>query len=120
MDQILINDLHIYAYHGVNPEEKERGQNFYLDLILDADLSVPCKTDRVEDTVSYAKVIKRVLPAFTAEKFDLIERAADAVAEAVLADFPQVSAVDVTVKKPEAPVKAEFGCVAVRIRRERK
>ena len=119
MDKILITDLHLFAFHGVNPEEKEEGQNFFLDLICEADLSLPCETDDVEDTVSYAKIIKTAAQAFTAEKFDLIERAAAVVASAVLERFPKLEAVTVTVKKPEAPVKADFGCVAVEIRRTR-
>ena len=120
MDKILISDLKIYAYHGVNPEEKRDGQIFILDLVCEADLSLPCKTDRVEDTVSYAKIIKTVIPAFTADKFDLIERAAQEVADTVLKTFPAIAAVTVRLKKPEAPIKADFGCVAVEIRRERK
>lgn len=119
MDKIIIKDLHIFAYHGVNPEEKENGQNFYLDLVCEADLSVPCQTDRVEDTVSYAKIVKTAIAAFTAAKYDLIERAADAVAAAVLSGYPMLAAVTVTVKKPEAPVKADFETVAVEIRRAR-
>lgn len=26
MDKIIVNGLKLYAYHGVNPEEKEDGQ----------------------------------------------------------------------------------------------
>ena len=119
MDQIIITDLRLFAFHGVNPEEKSDGQNFFLDLLCETDLSVACKTDRLEDTVSYAKIVKTAAAAFTAESFDLIERAADAVAAAVLSAFPAIEAVTVTVKKPEAPIKADFGNVAVKIRRER-
>ena len=28
MDKIIVKNLNIFAYHGVNPEEKENGQNF--------------------------------------------------------------------------------------------
>ena len=58
MDKILVRNLKIFAYHGVNPEEKENGQNFVLDIDAFVDISVPCVTDNVEDTVSYAKIIK--------------------------------------------------------------
>ena len=37
METIRIKGLKIFAYHGVNPEEKENGQNFVLDLTLCAD-----------------------------------------------------------------------------------
>ena len=32
MDKILIRDLKIFAYHGVNEEEKINGQNFVFDI----------------------------------------------------------------------------------------
>lgn len=119
MDKIIIKDLHIFAYHGVNEDEKINGQNFYLDITAFLDASVPCMTDNVDDTVSYAKMIKKIIPAFTAEKYDLIEKAAQVVADCVLDNFDKIQAVEVILKKPEAPVKADFGYVAVEIRRER-
>lgn len=119
MDKIIIKDLKIFAYHGVNLEEKENGQNFFLDIVCELDLRSPCQTDRVEDTVSYAKIIKTVIPAFTAAKYDLIERAAEETANVILLNFERIKTVEVTLKKPEAPVKADFGYVAVQIRRSR-
>ena len=119
MDAVIIKDFTLYAYHGVNPEEKENGQPFVLDITAELDLSVPCATDRVEDTVSYAQIVKRVRAAFTAEKFDLIERAAQVTADCILDAFPRICAVEVTLKKPEAPVQADFAYMAVRIRRTR-
>ena len=119
LDKIIITDVHLFAYHGVNIEEKIHGQNFYLDIIAYADLSKACQTDDIDDTVSYSKMVKRAAYVFTAEKYDLIEKAAQEVADILLREFPLLQAVDVTVRKPEAPIKAEFGYVAVSIRRER-
>ena len=39
MDKILIKDLKLYAFHGVNPEEKVQGQHFLLDIEAGIDLS---------------------------------------------------------------------------------
>lgn len=119
MDKIIIKGLKIYAYHGVNPEEKIEGQNFIFDIICDADLSEPCHSDSVDDTVSYAQIIKCVRRIFTAEKYDLIEKAAQVVADGILSDFQAVTSVTVTLKKPEAPMKADFDFVAVEIARSR-
>lgn len=41
MDKIMIRGLRVFAYHGVNPEEKEKGQPFELDITLEADLRRP-------------------------------------------------------------------------------
>ena len=72
MDTIHIKGLRLFAYHGVNPEEKRDGQTFVLDLRLGADLSQARRSDRLEDTVNYAAVVKAVRAAFTARSFDLI------------------------------------------------
>ncbi len=119
MDKIIIKNLKLYAYHGVNPEEKIEGQNFVIDIICKCDLKKPCKTDDVEDTVSYAQVIKLVKRVFTLEKYDLIEKAAQVIADAILDEFSKIKEVKVTLKKPEAPMKSDFDYVAVEIERER-
>ena len=119
MDTIHIKGLRLFAYHGVNPEEKRDGQTFVLDLRLGADLSRARRSDRLEDTVNYAAVVKAVRAAFTARSFDLIERAAQAVCDAVLEGFPQVEEVSLLLQKPEAPVSAEFDYMAVEITQRR-
>ena len=119
MDKILIRDLKIFAYHGVNPEEKEDGQNFVFDIDAFVDISVPCMSDNVEDTVSYAKIIKQTVRVFTAQNDDLLERAAQRVADSLFENFDKIQALRIVLKKPEAPIKADFGYVGVEIYRER-
>ena len=119
MDKIVIKDLRLYAYHGVNPEEKIQGQSFFLDIECFLDLQKPCGNDDVDSTVSYAKIIKLVRKIFCAEKYDLIEKAAQVVADGILMEFNGIEKVTVLLKKPDAPVKADFGYAAVEITRER-
>lgn len=117
MDKIIIKGLRLFAYHGVNPEEKEQGQEFIIDAECFADLALPCASDRVEDTVSYAKIVKTLTRVMTENRFDLIERAAQVCADAVMWEFPAVAAIRLTLKKPQAPVKADFDYMAVEIER---
>ena len=119
MDKIIIKDLKLFAYHGVNEEEKITGQNFVFDITVWADLTKPCESDNVEDTVSYAKIIKKVREVFTSEKYDLLEKASQVVCDAIFESFPAVQECEILLKKPEAPIKAEFSYVAVEIRRTR-
>lgn len=113
MDRIYIKGLEIFAYHGVNPEEKRDGQTFILDITLYADLGRARATDDLNDTVNYAAVRKTVQRAFTLNSYDLIERAAQAVCEAILKEHPRVEKVGLLLKKPEAPMNAKFDYVAV-------
>ena len=57
--------------------------------------------------------------AFKGTNYKLLERAAGAVADAVLAAFPRILAVKVTVHKPHAPIAAIFEDVGVVLTRNR-
>lgn len=117
MDQIIISDLEVFARHGVLAKEKENGQLFYLDIILDIDLSEAGENDCLSSTVNYDDVCRIAGEAMTKESYDLIERAAQYTAEEILGSFPAVEAVDITLKKPYAPICMKAGCVAVRMKR---
>ena len=65
MDKIIIDSLKIFAYHGVNPEETQMGKWFVLDIEAWADLTNACATDELDDTVSYAAIIKTVKRTMT-------------------------------------------------------
>ena len=118
-DRISVRDLKVYAYHGVLPEEKRDGQYFYLDIDLLGDFLIPCLTDSVTDTVNYDEVCDCAYKAMTEESYDLIERAAQVVCDTILRQFDKVSEVEVTLRKPHAPVKCDIGYAAVTIRRGR-
>lgn len=120
MDKIIVKDLKLFCYHGVNPEEKVDGQNFIFDIEAFMNLDLPCKTDNVNDTVSYAKIIKTVRRVAQSEKNDLLEYVSQRVADALFEEFEKIEKLVITLKKPEAPIKADFDYVAVQIERTRK
>lgn len=118
-DTVFLEGLRCYGYHGVNPEERTLGQRFVVDVAVETDLRAAGRTDDLERTISYSAVAGRVRTIVEGEPRDLIEAVAEAVAADLLAHFPPASAVTVTVRKPEAPVKGVFfDAVGVRIRRE--
>ncbi len=119
MDNIIIKGLHVYANHGVLQEEKDKGQNFYLDIVLSADLSRAYKSDDLSDTINYDEVCRVAADAMTANTYDLIERAAGAVIKALFDAFPKVQHIDLTLRKPEAPLCKEVEYAAVRFQRSR-
>lgn len=118
-DRIFINGLSLHAYHGVMAHEAKVGQSFTIDLDLAIDLSDAARSDRVVDTVSYDKVVQCASEVFCAQRYRLIEAAAGAVADAVLAKFPRVRSVNVTIHKPHAPIAATFSDVGVTLKRKR-
>ena len=118
-DTIFITGVVIHARHGVMEHETEVGQRFVIDLELSVDLSESSRTDRLSDTVSYSNVVATATAAFKNTNYKLLERAAGAVADAILAAFPRISAVKVTVHKPHAPIAAIFDDVGVVLTRTR-
>jgi len=73
----------------------------------------------VMDTVSYDKVVECASDVFCAQRYRLIEAAAGVVADAVLAQFPRVNSMEVTIHKPHAPIAATFSDVGVTLLRRR-
>ena len=118
-DTIFIAGLVIHARHGVMDHETEVGQRFVIDLELYTDLSESSRTDRLVDTVSYSNVVATATAAFKNTNYKLLERAAGAVADAILAAFLRIRSVKVTVHKPHAPIAATFADVGVTLARAR-
>ena len=113
MDQIKIKNLEVYAYHGVFPEEKEKGQRFYLNATLDTDLRKAGKTDDLTTSTHYGEVALLLHKKMTEKSYDLIERAAEVCSEAVLKEFPLVRSITLELRKPEAPIPLPFESVSV-------
>jgi dihydroneopterin aldolase len=118
-DRIFITGLMLHAYHGVMPHEASVGQTFSIDIVMEIDLSAAARSDTVTDTVSYDKVVTCASAAFLRQRFRLIEAAGGSVADAVLAEFPRVRKVTVTIHKPHAPIAATFSDVGVILTRTR-
>ena len=117
-DRIALRGLRAVGHHGVFAEERENGQPFLVDVVLDVDLQTAARSDDVTDTVHYGELAQRVFAVVEGEPVNLIETLAQRIADVCLA-ADRVDAVAVTVHKPEAPVGVPFDDVAVSIFRRR-
>lgn len=109
-DRISLIGLSARGHHGVLPFEREEGQLFTVDVILDLGqrgTAVAAVTDSVTDAVDYSRVANGIVSIIEGEPVNLIESLADRIAERVLS-FPRVVAAEVTVHKPEAPLDVAF------------
>lgn len=116
MDRIRICDLLVRCILGINEKERHEKQDVVINLTLYADLDKAGKSDRIEDTVDYRALKKRVLAMVESSQFFLVEALAEAVAELCLGQ-QGVRQVDVSVEKPHALRFARS--VAVDITRKR-
>jgi dihydroneopterin aldolase/2-amino-4-hydroxy-6-hydroxymethyldihydropteridine diphosphokinase len=117
MDKIYLKNVEIFANHGVFKEEKTLGQKFILDLELSLNLEEAGKTGDLTKSVHYGELCHGIEKVFISESYDLIETAAEKVAEYTLLTYPLVHNVKVTLKKPWAPIGRHLDYAAVEIER---
>jgi dihydroneopterin aldolase len=120
-DRLSLLGMRFQGRHGVLPEEKLSAQRFEIDLVLHADLDPAARSDELAGTVDYASLFTLVERIVTGPGFDLIEALAGAIAESALAatDPRIVSAVEVRVRKPDAPMEGAFDTVEAALLRRR-
>ncbi|MDW7655562.1 MAG: dihydroneopterin aldolase [Bacillota bacterium] len=118
-DQVIMSGMVFFSHVGVLPEEKKNGQNFILDVIFHCDRLPATATDLLAQTIDYGQAYLVIKEIVEQASYDLIERLAGAVADTLLQTYQIAEAVDVTVRKPEAPIEGQFDYMAVRIYRQR-
>ncbi len=118
MDRITLTGIEVWARHGVLEHERVLGQRFLVDVTLEADLAAAAASDHLADTLDYGAVARRVHDTVAGTPRDLIETVAALVLDALLED-DRVTAAEVVVHKPQAPMPVPVQDVAVRMRRER-
>lgn len=114
-DVIRVRGIRALGMHGVLPEERERGQLFTADVAVAV---APASGDDLATTVDYAQIAQRAREILAGDPCDLIETVAQRIADACLA-LPLVTAVEVEVHKPHAPVGVAVEDVSVHVVRER-
>ena len=117
MDSIRIKNLKIPARHGVYEFEKEKEGTFELDIELYLPLFKAGESDRLEDTINYEDIISVVIKAFTDKQYALVEAAAQSVCDRLLNDF-KIDKITIRVRKPHAPIDADFETVEVQLNRK--
>lgn len=115
MECIKIDNLEVYAYHGVFEEEKQKGQQFYINVVLRTDLKKAGRTDCLTDSTHYGEVCLQIKKTMTEMSYDLIERAAEKIIEDILINFPLIQEVTIELRKPNAPIPMEFESVSVQL-----
>lgn len=118
MDKIKIEDLEIFARHGVFPEENKLGQKFLVSAVLYTDTRKAGNTDDLYASIDYGEACHFIEAFMKEHTFLLIERAAERLAEELLLHIPGLSKVRLEVKKPWAPVGLPLKSVSVEILRQ--
>lgn len=118
MDQIKIENLEVFANHGVFTEENVLGQKFLVSATLFTDTRRAGKTDELAASIHYGEVSQFIDRYMKAHTYKLIERVAESLAEELLLHTEHLQKIELEVKKPWAPVGLPLDCVSVKIERQ--
>lgn len=115
---IEVNGLSVYTHHGVSDPEQEVGQRMVFDLTFDLDECDALLTDRLDDTVDYAKVCELVWLTAQDRSYRTLERLCSVICDRLIEQF-DASTVTVRATKPEPPIPLAVGDVSVEVWKER-
>ena len=120
MDQLRIKNLEVYAYHGLFGAEKELGQRFVFDVILDYDMTKAARTRDLTASIHYGELAQHLTHWCQASKEDLIETLAQSMIEQIFQTYPLVRRVSLEVKKPWAPIPLPLDTCSVKLERSKR
>ena len=118
-DQILMERMVFHSHVGVLESEKENGQDFLIDVVFYCQPLAACQSDDLGQTINYGHAFRLIRRIVEEAACDLIERLAGMLAERLLQEYPLADQVQVTVRKPQAPVDGCFDAMGVRLLRKR-
>ena len=117
MDEIKIEELEVYAYHGVYPEENEKGQPFFVNVILYTNTRTAGLSDELTLSTNYGEVCHFITDWMQTHTCKLIETVAELLAEELLLKFKLIKRLLLEIRKPEAPIGLPVQSVSVKIER---
>ncbi|WP_147653339.1 dihydroneopterin aldolase [Vulcaniibacterium gelatinicum] len=101
MDRVFIEGLEIEALIGIYDWERRVRQPLVFDIEMAFDNRRPAASDRIEDTLDYKAVSKRLIGYVSQTDFGLVETLAERCAELILDEFG-VHQVRLKLSKPGA------------------
>ena len=102
MGLITVEGIRVFAHHGHLPEEAVLGGHFIVNVLVEADTTEVEKTDDLNDTVDYVKIIE-IVKQQMAIRSNMIEHPAKRIVDAIL-PLNKVQKVTVEVEKIQPPI----------------
>ena len=118
MDTIRLNNISLFAHHGVAPQEREQGQRFFVDIELITDLTAAAQQDDLTRSIDYEAVYHAAAKAFATPACQLLEHAAWQVMKVLFQQFP-AQEITVRIRKPSVPIDGVMDAAEVELSRRR-
>lgn len=115
---IRLNDIRIFARHGVMPDERTIGAWFRVSLSIEAQCTGAAESDNLDDTINYAE-LAAIVKEEMATPSELIEHVAGRIGRRIIHQFPSIEQATITVEKENPPIGLECRSASVTLQFER-
>ena len=117
--KLFINNLEIFANHGLFEEENKLGQKFIFGIECELNYQKALFSDEMTDSISYADIAEVVVKTATTNTFNLLERLAGEILKNIFTEFSQIENINLKINKPGAPIKYHFEKCGVEVKTSR-
>lgn len=87
MDKIFLSALSVECIVGIWEWERRVKQTVIIDIEMAADIRKAAASDRIEDTIDYKRVSKRLLTFVGESQFHLVETLTERIAQLIVTEF---------------------------------
>ncbi len=101
---ITIRGAEVYAHHGVGDAEQELGGRYSFDLSYRTDIAAAAGSDELAQTVDYVAVYNAARDVIVNTRRHLLESIVSEIGRVLLDRFPEITSVDVRLRKMHAPI----------------
>ena len=113
---LFIDNLEVFANHGLFEEENKLGQKFIFDIECELNYKKAMFSDEMTDSISYADIAEVVVKTATTNTFNLLERLAGEILKNIFTEFSQIEHINLKINKPGAPIKYHFEKCGVEVK----
>lgn len=114
MAKIFLEGIEVYSFHGYSKEERKIGGKYRVDIVLDIDTAAAELSDKLKDTINYERVFNLV-HLHMKEPSRLLEHLGRKVMDAIVAEFPVIDSMTLTIAKLHPPLPGIMKSVAVEL-----
>ncbi|NDV68081.1 dihydroneopterin aldolase [Dysgonomonas sp. 25] len=109
---IQLENIELFAYHGVMLQERVVGNTFKIDVKIKVDVSYAAENDDLADTVNYAEVYELIKKEMAIPS-KLIEHVAKRIINSIKTTYPQVEQVEIKLSKRNPPIEGQVDYASV-------
>ena len=105
MQKIILQDIRIYAYHGVFPEEHTMGAYYKIGVEISTDFRRAMLHDALSGTINYGAIYKVIQEEMTIPS-KLMEHVAYRMMKALFGKFSEIESIQLSILKENPPIVA--------------